>query len=86
MMRNMRELFLYIAVSGFSFGLSAQQTSWKFDFGSGKTMKGYIAVTTSTMYNDATGYGFDKYSTDLQAADGKTKHALLTDYISSPKP
>ena len=86
MMRNMRELFLYIVVSGFSFGLSAQQTSWKFDFGSGKTMKGYIAVTTSTMYDEAMGYGFDKYSTDLQAADGQTKNALLTDYISSNKP
>ena len=32
------------------------------------------------------GYGFDKYSTDLQSGDGKTKNAILTDYISSTKP
>ncbi len=67
-------------------GLFAQQTSFKFDFGNGKRMPGYTQVTTDTKYSEESGYGFDKYSTDLQSGDGQTKNALLTDYISSAKP
>jgi len=64
----------------------AQQSGYRYDFGNGKLMPGYTKVTTATKYSDETGYGFDKYSTDLQSGDGKTKNALLTDYISSAKP
>lgn len=64
----------------------AQQTGYRYDFGHGKLMPGYTKVTTDTKYSEETGYGFDKYSTDLQSGDGKTKNALLTDYISSTKP
>lgn len=64
----------------------AQTVPMRFDFGHGKLMPGYTKVTTDTKYSDETGYGFDKYSTDLQAADGQTKNALLTDYITSEKP
>ena len=64
----------------------AQTVPMRFDFGHGKLMPGYTKVTTDTKYSDETGYGFDKYSTDLQAADGQTKNALLTDYITSAKP
>jgi len=82
----MKRSFFFGWLLLFSICLFAQQKSFKFDFGNGKLMPGYSQVTTDTKYSDETGYGFDKYSTDLQAADGLTKNALLTDYITSAKP
>ena len=82
----MKEVGLIIAVFLQVLAGHAQQSGYRYDFGNGKPMPGYTKVTTDTKYSDETGYGFDKYSTDLQAADGQTKNALLTDYISSPKP
>ena len=82
----MKRFFFFGWMLLFSTGLFAQQKSFKFDFGNGKRMPGYSQVTADTKYSDETGYGFDKYSTGLQAADGQTKNALLTDYITSAKP
>ena len=38
------------------------QTNFKFSFGNGKAVKGYIAVTPKTVFNYTTGYGFDQAS------------------------
>src|ERR1035437_5280676 len=35
-------------------------TSFKFDFGSGKTALGYTAVRAASIYSDETGFGFEK--------------------------
>jgi lysophospholipase L1-like esterase len=82
----MRNRYLLFSVLFIAFQAGAQTVPMRFDFGAGRTMPGYARVTTDTKYSDETGYGFDKYSTDLLAGDGKTKNALLTDFISSTKP
>lgn len=62
----------------------AQTTSYKFDFGTNRTAKGYIAVTPTTTFSYKTGYGFDPGST-VQAID-RGGNALIGDYITSDKP
>jgi lysophospholipase L1-like esterase len=62
----------------------AQTTSYKFDFGTNKAAKGYIAVTPTTAFSYKTGYGFDKGS-EVQAVD-RGGNALAGDYITSNKP
>jgi hypothetical protein len=62
----------------------AQQTSFKFDFGTGRTAKGYTAVTPNTKFSYETGYGFDLGST-VQAID-RGGNELSGDYITSNKP
>ncbi len=64
----------------------SQPVNWKFDFGSGKQMKGYTRVMPDTRYNEQTGYGFDKYSVELLSKDAGKGSPLLSDFISSPKP
>ena len=63
---------------------NAQTTSYKFDFGSGRTANGYIAVSPATIFSYSTGYGFDPGSV-VQAID-RGDDALTGDYITSNKP
>jgi lysophospholipase L1-like esterase len=63
---------------------NAQQTSFKFDFGTGKTAIGYTAVTPETKFNYQTGYGFDQGSVVTSVDRGG--NALTGDYITSSKP
>jgi fibronectin type 3 domain-containing protein len=62
----------------------AQQTNFKFDFGTGRAAKGYTAITPSTKFTNETGYGFDEGST-VTAVD-RGGNALTGDYITSNKP
>jgi len=62
----------------------AQQTSFKFDFGTTKTAKGFIAVTPETLYSNQTGYGFDRGS-DVVAVN-RGGDLLSGDFITSVKP
>lgn len=62
----------------------AQTTSYKFDFGTNRTAKGYISVTPTTTFSYKTGYGFDQGS-EVQAVD-RGGSALAGDYITSNKP
>jgi lysophospholipase L1-like esterase len=62
----------------------AQTTSYKFDFGTDKAAKGYIAVTPNTTFSYQTGYGFSQGSA-VQAID-RGGDALTGDYITSNKP
>lgn len=75
-----QQLFLAIAVL-FSIFCPAQQTSYKFDFGTGKARKGYIAVTPGTKYNPETGYGFD-FGSKVEAAD-RGGASVKDDYITA---
>lgn len=64
--------------------LKAQQTTFRFDFGSGKTVSGYIPVTPASVYNDQMGYGFEK-SIVVKAIKGNKK-PLTGDFITGEKP
>ena len=56
-------LFLLLAGVFFSCHAYAQGTSFKFDFGSGKTAPGYIQITPESKFSYQIGYGFDQNST-----------------------
>jgi len=62
----------------------AQQTSYKFDFGSARTAPGYIGITPASRFDYATGYGFEQ-GTQLQAID-RGGDALKGDFITSARP
>lgn len=64
---------------------SARATSFKFDFGNGKTAKGYKPVRSETQYIAEKGYGFLP-GADLKASNHRGKDPLVTDFISSEKP
>ncbi|HEY6503061.1 MAG TPA: rhamnogalacturonan acetylesterase [Chitinophagaceae bacterium] len=70
--------FLYCFYSG------AQQTTFKFDFGSGKPAAGYIQITPETKFTYQTGYGFDRGSV-VESVD-RGGNALTGDYITGKKP
>ncbi|TXK22481.1 rhamnogalacturonan acetylesterase [Pontibacter qinzhouensis] len=66
----------------FSGAASAQQTSFRFDFGSGKTAKKYLPVPPATPYGGTTGYGFD-LGTSVTAVSRKNKNPLTSDFVTS---
>jgi lysophospholipase L1-like esterase len=70
---------LIIALGGL-----AQETSFKFDFGTDKAAQGYTAVTPATKFSFQTGYGFDQGSI-VQSVD-RGGNALTGDFITSNKP
>jgi lysophospholipase L1-like esterase len=77
-----------ISISAISFLLCffsiAQQTTFKFDFGSGKTAPGYIQITPGTKFDYQTGYGFDEGSV-VESID-RGGDAIRGDYITSKRP
>ena len=60
-------------------------TSFKFDFGPGKTAAGYQQVLPTAAYSDATGYGFD-FGTTVTGVDRGGKDALKGDFVTSKQP
>ena len=62
----------------------AQQTSFRFDFGSGAAAKEYTRITPGTKFNYQTGYGFDQGSV-VESVD-RGGNALSGDYLTSKKP
>ena len=63
---------------------NAAETSYRFDFGNGKTNKGYTQVTSSTRYAQGLGYGFDIDGAPQDFNTGKDD--LLGDGCASDKP
>src|ERR1044071_7616224 len=63
----------------------ADQTNFKFDFGSGKAAPGYTKVTASTNYSKEQGYGFD-FGSAVAEIDRGGKDLLKADFITSDKP
>lgn len=62
----------------------AQQTTWRFDFGSGKTAAGYLPVTPDTRFSYQSGYGFDKGS--IVTSIDRGGDALTGDFITGNQP
>lgn len=64
--------------------------NFKFDFGSGKVAKGYVAVLPTTQYTNEVGYGFTKdaqvTAVDRGPSGREGKNALTNDYCTSEKP
>jgi fibronectin type 3 domain-containing protein len=60
-------------------------TSFKFDFGSGKTAKGYMPVTAVSFYNDDTGFGFEKGAA-VNDVNRNTKDPLSDAFVTGTKP
>lgn len=73
---------LLLAVSSL---LHAQQTEWKFDFGTANAEKGYVAVTPADQFSDSKGYGFD-LGTTPETFDRGGKNALTSDGVCGGKP
>jgi lysophospholipase L1-like esterase len=78
---------IIIAVAGFlSTGFCfAQQTTWKFDFGSGKVKNGYTQVLPDMEYDPQKGYGFE-FSSKIVTAITNGKSRLRNDFITSDQP
>ena len=73
--------FLMLFLGSF---LLAQQTAFKFDFGNDRTENGFIPITSTTKFDQKTGYGFMDIS-GLKSVDNG-RNALTGDYITSDKP
>ncbi len=76
-----RITFLMLFLGSF---LLAQQTAFKFDFGTDRTENGFIPITSTTKFDQKTGYGFMDIS-GLKSVDSG-RNALTGDYITSDKP
>jgi lysophospholipase L1-like esterase len=64
--------------------VTGQQSTFKFDFGSGKAAPGYIQVTPDTKFTYQAGYGFDQGSV-VESVD-RGGNTLTGDFITSSKP
>ncbi|KMQ68590.1 rhamnogalacturonan acetylesterase [Chryseobacterium sp. FH2] len=61
----------------------AQQTTFKFDFGSNRTENGFIPITSTSKFDKKIGYGFMDIS-GLKSVDNG-RNALTGDFITSDK-
>jgi lysophospholipase L1-like esterase len=59
--------------------------AFRFDFGSGKTAPGCLAILPNSIYSEQTGYGFDKAS-DVTAVDRGGNDPLRGDFCTSNRP
>ena len=64
--------------------LFAQQTSFKFDFGTDRTENGFIPITSNSKFDKKIGYGFMDIS-GLKSVDNGG-NSLTGDFITSDKP
>lgn len=80
-----KKLILITAMLFCGIDISAQQTSFKFDFGSATAAKNYTAITPQTFYTDAAGYGFFKHD-GMKTAGTAVKKKVTDDYITATAP
>lgn len=73
--------FLTLFLGSFLF---AQQTTFKFDFGTDRTENGFIPITSTSKFDKKIGYGFMDIS-GLKSVDNGG-NALTGDFITSEKP
>jgi len=73
--------FLTLFLGSFLF---AQQTTFKFDFGTDRTENGFIPITSNSKFDKKIGYGFMDIS-GLKSVDNGG-NALTGDFITSDKP
>ncbi len=74
-------LFIFFALQARVYA----QTGFKFSFGTGETVKGYMPVTTKSIFSSKTGYGFEQ-GAFLEAVQRNERHQLTSAFITSPKP
>jgi lysophospholipase L1-like esterase len=63
----------------------AGQTTFKFDFGSGKVEQGYIQVLPTTGYSEELGYGYEP-GAQVTAVDRGSDDELKSDFCTGNKP
>ncbi len=63
-----------------------QSTSYKFDFGTDKPAKGYLAVNTATTYSSKLGYGFMPSAAPIQAIERRRRRSIGSHFITSETP
>lgn len=63
----------------------AQTVSQKFDFGSGKTAKGFTQISATHVYSKEKGFGFEQPA-NINCIDRAGKDALRSDFCTSNKP
>ncbi len=78
-------LFLLSALCFSGAAHAAEQTSWKFDFGSGAAALGTLKVTPDTVFTVERGYGFEP-GARLSAIESTVPNAAHRDFITSDKP
>ncbi len=77
---------IFITLSLFASAVStAQQTSFKYDFGTATPAHGYTAVTPQTIYTDAVGFGFFK-NDGLKIVTASKKKKAADDFITATIP
>jgi lysophospholipase L1-like esterase len=59
--------------------------AWRFDFGSGPAAAGYTAVPPATLYDIATGYGFEPGG-EIRSAERSGADPLTSDFCTSDRP
>lgn len=74
-----------ISLCSFAAQSSVAQEKLKFDFGSTETQDGFVAVTSSTLYSDQTGYGFEA-SEGITDVVNKKGTAITKDFVTAEKP
>lgn len=77
--------FKLLLLAGITNVANAQQIQYKFDFGSGKTEKGYTKVTAKDTYTSQKAWGFDLNSKVTDVTYGG-KNALYDDLVKSSHP
>ncbi|WP_247235455.1 rhamnogalacturonan acetylesterase [Telluribacter sp. SYSU D00476] len=83
-MKNILLLALLLFCSGWV--ASAQTTTYRFDFGSGKVGKDYLAVGAATLYTAERGYGITPAGTRLVSGTSTARGALKSDFVTSGGP
>jgi len=78
-----RQIFFW-SLFAFSFQTVAQ-SSWRFDFGPGKTAKGFTKVLAEDRYTEKKGYGFLGEGVIVEV-DRKGKNPLTSDFIAGDQP
>jgi len=81
-MKNFRLLIPTIIFCFFSINA---QTSWKFDFGNGKTAKGFTPIDQTKIYSNENGYGFET-AENIKCFDRKKSDDLRSDLCTSDQP
>lgn len=79
------KLFLGAFVFFISTFSANAQTSWKFDFGNGKTANEFLKVTEGDIYTKEKGYGFENAEA-IKCFDRKKGNELRSDVCTSDKP
>lgn len=65
---------------------AADQTSFKFDFGSGAVAPGYTQVKADAIFSPERGWGFEQRNGTITESQANTTDPLTTDSISSDQP